>query len=109
MVNLSKINNLINLGNGLWVIGEEEFFNGIEGLKINVTTLMYENQFNMNKEQKKIEGKEFKSLIDNVISEESYIEPYILVIYDTENLIVRLECYDTFENEKICYEWEVGM
>lgn len=109
MVNLRKINNLINLGNGLWVIGEEDFFNGIEGLKINVTTLMYENQFNMNKKQRKIEEKEFKNLIDNIISEECYIEPYILVIYDTENLIVRLECYDTFEDEKICYEWKVEM
>ncbi|EGT3606902.1 hypothetical protein FKF97_10895 [Clostridium perfringens] len=109
MINSISFSNLVNLGNGLWIIEEEEFFNSVKGLNISIKTLMYENQFNMDKKQRKISGNDFKLLIDGIISEEYYIEPYILIIYDTENLIVRLECYDTFEEEMVICEWEVEL
>ncbi|MGL6184697.1 MAG: hypothetical protein ACRC1T_04895 [Clostridium chrysemydis] len=107
MVNLIEFINPINLGNGLWIIDNEEFFGKVNDKHIGVKTLVYENYFIKDKCQEAMKGQSLKEKIDNISLEEYYENPYILIICDTDNLIVRLECYDTFEKELVNYEWEV--
>lgn len=92
--------------NDLILIKSEEFFQKIDNYNIIIKTILFENQM-CNSTEKLMEGYLFKETIDAIIGNDEYINPYIEIIKNKDNIVIILKLFNNEENENIQYEWIV--
>lgn len=94
------------LEDDLGLIKSEEFFQKIDNSNIIIKTILFENQA-CNSMEKLMEGHLFKETIDGIIEEEDYINPYIEIIKNKDNIVIILKLFNEENDEYLRYEWVV--